>query len=488
MEEPRAEAEAGGDFFNVAHGMANGLELGFVRLVHMDVAEHGEIIADLDAAEMRLDVTAKRGVAAGRLLQRRGVLLVRVELQALVSEDGSFRGKRAVLFVLGGELARGDLAGFNVRLVERIDADDRTSDGGSDFPAQHFLAQLINVRHGDANYRLARLLERRYGGVLLRVRRRFQAQVREQAIVSVDSGSADGFAVHRNQTLAVLAGGFSEKLFEPRADIGDAGRGEDGDLVAASLCQRSHDGAQNHAGVLVRGDNGGARVNHFFHAVEELQHVHALDGGGNHSEIRERRVAAADAREPVKNVAEAIVLGDLLHLRAGIGDGDESLPHFVGANLLLHAIVEVLFEDVRLERAAGLARNDANRAGQIHFAFDFADLRRIGGVENNHLRVTLDRTVRELHHLDAQARTAHAKQQRVLEARRILGDLLETRLMRDLVVRNSQPAEPVAFIGAGPERGVARPQALHLVIRLPIFERGLHGLREIVGHFVGEVV
>src|ERR1700675_1629795 len=150
MEEPRAEAEAGGDFFLVAHGMANRLELGFVRVVHMDVAEHGEIIAGFDAAEMRLDVAAKRGVTAGGLLQRRGVLLVRVELHALVGEDGSFRGKRAVLFVLGGEFPSGDLAGFDVRLVERIDADDRTSDGGSDFPAQHFLAQLVNVRHGDA--------------------------------------------------------------------------------------------------------------------------------------------------------------------------------------------------------------------------------------------------------------------------------------------------------------------------------------------------
>ena len=41
---------------------------------------------------------------------------------------------------------------------------------------------------------------------------------------------------------------------------------------------------------------------------------------------------------------------------------------FVGANRLLHAIEEVRLEDVRLERRAGLARDDEQRAGEIDLA------------------------------------------------------------------------------------------------------------------------
>jgi len=45
--------------------------------------------------------------------------------------------------------------------------------------------------------------------------------------------------------------------------------------------------------------------------------------------------------------------------------------------------------------------------------------------------------------------------------------------MRDLVVGDSQPAEPVIFIGSRPERGIPSPQAAHFVIFLPIRERSV---------------
>jgi len=53
MEKARAEAEAGGGFFGVAHLVTDGLERFFVGVVHLDVAEEGEIVAAADAAEMR---------------------------------------------------------------------------------------------------------------------------------------------------------------------------------------------------------------------------------------------------------------------------------------------------------------------------------------------------------------------------------------------------------------------------------------------------
>ncbi len=48
-----------------------------------------------------------------------------------------------------------------------------------------------------------------------------------------------------------------------------------------------------------------------------------------------------------------------------------------------------------------------------------------------------------------------------------------------LLLGDAKPAEPFAFVRIGPQGGVARPQALHLIAGLPILERGLHGLREI---------
>ena len=41
------------------------------------------------------------------------------------------------------------------------------------------------------------------------------------------------------------------------------------------------------------------------------------------SEVRERRIAAADARHAEKHLTEPLALGDLLEWRVGIGDGDE---------------------------------------------------------------------------------------------------------------------------------------------------------------------
>ena len=80
--------------------------------------------------------------------------------------------------------------------------------------------------------------------------------------------------------------------------------------------------------------------------------IETHDRRRNHAEIRERGVAAADARDAVEDVAEVVALGYLLHLRAGIGDGDEAAAGFFGAHSLLHALEEILLENIRLERGA----------------------------------------------------------------------------------------------------------------------------------------
>ena len=48
VQEPWAESEASGDFFIVAHGIPNRLQLPIVRLVHLDVTKNGKVIAGLE--------------------------------------------------------------------------------------------------------------------------------------------------------------------------------------------------------------------------------------------------------------------------------------------------------------------------------------------------------------------------------------------------------------------------------------------------------
>jgi hypothetical protein len=66
-------------------------------------------------------------------------------------------------------------------------------------------------------------------------------------------------------------------------------------------------------------------MHHLFHAVEELWDIYALNGGRNHSEIRKRGIAPADARKTKIGMAESVAFGDFLEVRAWIGDRDEPL-------------------------------------------------------------------------------------------------------------------------------------------------------------------
>ena len=81
---------------------------------------------------------------------------------------------------------------------------------------------------------------------------------------------------------------------------------------------------------------------------------------------------------PKKTWAELVALGDLLQRGAGIGDRDEMPPGLLFAHRLTHPFEEVLLEDVGLERAAGLARHDEQRARRVDPALECFDLGRVG--------------------------------------------------------------------------------------------------------------
>ncbi len=59
---------------------------------------------------------------------------------------------------------------------------------------------------------------------------------------------------------------------------------------------------------------------------------------------------------------------------------------------------------------------------------------------------------------------------------------------RNLFFDDAEPAEPLAFVRVGPERSIARPEALDLVVALPVLKRRLHGLREGLGQMIAHRV
>ena len=118
-------------------------------------------------------------------------------------------------------------------------------------------------------------------------------------------------------------------------------------LSRPRLSGHAHNHAEKHAGIGVGWGGGAAGLDHFRGVGEEFGNVDAHDGGGNHAEIGKRGVAPANGRVTVEDVAELVSLRLLLQLGAGIGDRDEAAAGFFGADGLLHAIKEILLEDVR---------------------------------------------------------------------------------------------------------------------------------------------
>src|SRR5215469_15889185 len=64
MQEARAESETGRDLLPVAHRFSDRLQLVFVGLVHLDVAEQAEVVARAKTVKVSLQVAGERFVAA----------------------------------------------------------------------------------------------------------------------------------------------------------------------------------------------------------------------------------------------------------------------------------------------------------------------------------------------------------------------------------------------------------------------------------------
>src|SRR6185312_146091 len=283
------------------------------------------------------------------------ILLVGIQLDSLVLNDRRLAGKRSSFFILSSELARGYFAGFYVRLIEAVDADYRSGDCGRNLPAEELLPEIVLVQHIDAHYRLSGLLESFHLCVLVGINAALQPDVYKQAILPIDLRNAELLAIDGDDAFSFFAGRFSQQLLEPRTQIGNARRSNQGDLVFARVAVHAQDDAQHRSRIFRNWDGLGAGMHHLFCRIEELLEIHAHHRGRNHAEIGKGRVAPANVRPSVEDVAELVALRHLLKRGARIGDGDKVISHFAFAHSLLHALEEVLLENIWLKRASRLA-------------------------------------------------------------------------------------------------------------------------------------
>ena len=248
----------------------------------------------------------------------------------------------------------------------------------------------------------------------------------------------------------------------------------------------AQDRAQHRARIVLR-RRGPAGARHPVRGAEQPGDVESHDGRRSHAEVGERGIAAPDRREPEQDVPESVRPRRLLELRARIGDRDEVAARLAGADRVRDPLEEVLLEDVRLERRAGLRRHDEHGPAKVNLRLGGPDLGGIGRVQDGELRPSGERPEGHAEDLGTEARAAHAEQQGVREAglSHVLGDAPELVDPPELLVHDLEPSEPARLGPAGPEVRVARPEPLDLALLGPLAECGGNGGIEIGRHGPG---
>ena len=184
-------------------------------------------------------------------------------------------------------------------------------------------------------------------------------------------------------------------------------------------------------------------------------------------------------------MAESVGLGDLLHLRTGVGDGQKVAASLVGSHGLLHLGEEILLENVGFQCRTGFAGHYHQRLGEIDLVASGLDLHRISGVNDVQGREASLLAEGHGKHFGAKARSAHAQQQHGLESGSLhvggkggKGCQLFLAAFDDV-----DPAQPGFFALAGPEAGVLLPEAGNLVVGGPVGGSQINGAAKLCGKF-----
>src|SRR6185312_9432679 len=104
---------------------------------------------------MCTQVVSERALAS----ESAGVLGIGIKLDTILFENRLLGWQGTGLLVFASQLTRFNFAGFNIRLIECIDADDGSRYRRGDLPAEKFLAQVVGIRKRNPNYRVAGLFD-----------------------------------------------------------------------------------------------------------------------------------------------------------------------------------------------------------------------------------------------------------------------------------------------------------------------------------------
>ena len=238
MQKARSETEAGGHALAIAHLVPQDLDRRLVLGEHGQKSQCRKVVARTQLVEVRAQKSGQRiGGRSGLQLGRVG--LGCVQLNSGLRQHRLALRQLACLLVLVHQGAGLDLRRLHVGLIEGIDAHHRASHGGGNLPGEELAEDLVEVLNLDQDHGMASGQESRDFRVQTRIGSAVQAHVSKDAVAAVDRGRGDGFAIHGRDSLALLAGGLGDQLLQPRAQVGDLRRSEDGDLVAPGIGRRA---------------------------------------------------------------------------------------------------------------------------------------------------------------------------------------------------------------------------------------------------------
>src|SRR5579885_3596567 len=478
MQEARAVADGGGHLIEVAQADAQGFQRAFRLRVLLHVGHDGDIVAGLDLAQEGMQVIGQAARA----------VFGAVDGDVPLLDDRRRLRQLALLFVLRQNVVRVLLALLDVGFVEGIDVQDVACGGDGELPEEELRPQIVVIAQIIRDFRLTGGDQRLDGVVELRILAAIEAQVDEDAIVAIVLWPAQLLAGDRDEAAPLLAGTLGDQLLDPEAEAGDAGGEGKGDLVAPLLrCQRSQGRAKPEAGVILRRMIGPAFLHHLLRPREQLLDVDADQRAGDEAEVGERGIAAPDIRRVGEDVPEVVISGKLLQRRAGIGNGDETLPG-IGSDQAADFIIEVFELRQRFQRLARFRGDDEEGGIQIDLPLHRENRIRVGGVEDEEFQVAGCVTEGEAQHFRAEAAAAHAEQHGALVAC-LPHPVDETADFVALLLHQVGDRQPAQALADGrlrlrfgfPERGVPIPDALSRVLPRQLLQPALNDGLETVG-------
>src|SRR5436190_16241834 len=239
---------------------------------------------------------------------------------------GGLLGRESTLADVGVDHLAGQvLRLLHVGLIERVDPEDRTGDGDGELPGEEEGAEVDGVLEWNLDHRMAGVGELGQAAIGVAVRRRAVSQMREDTILAVDGRLAERLARDRDDPRAVLAGALGHELLGPEAEARQGLVDDEGELVATAPRELADREAQPQRAAARAGKRGHGGVDGDLRSLEHLSRVDAGGGGGDHSEVRERRVAPTDLGVGAKYVAEALAPSEVLERRSRIGDRHEAV-------------------------------------------------------------------------------------------------------------------------------------------------------------------